>query len=80
MMDQRVYTMEDFLADERITCVKVGDTCSEAQHSDRMLSDDRPFHVLPSHCFHFLLQPSVLGFSDSQKHSIVLPCECRLVL
>ena len=61
MMDQRVYTMEDFLADGRTTCVQEGDTCSDAQHFDRMLSD-MPFHVSP-----FSLQPSVCAFSDSTK-------------
>ena len=47
MMDQRVYAMEDFLADGRTTCVQVGDTCSDPQHFDRMLSD-RTLPVSPS--------------------------------
>ena len=64
MMDQRVYTMEDFLADGRTTCVQEGDTCSDAQHFDRMLSD-RPFPVSP-----FSLKPlktELCVFSDGTK-------------
>ena len=63
-MDQRVYAMEDFLADGRTTCVQVGDTCSDPQHFDRMLSD-RPFPVSP-----FSLQPlktELCVFSDGTK-------------
>ena len=62
MMDQRVYAMEEFLADGCTTCVQVGDTCSDPQHFDRMLSD-RPFPVSQSS-----LQPlktRLCVFSDS---------------
>ena len=45
----------------RTTCLQVGDTCSDPQHFDRMLSD-RPFPVPP-----FSLQPSVCVFGDSTK-------------
>ena len=74
MMDQRVYTMEDFLADGRTTCVQEGDTCSDAQHFDRMLSD-MPFHVSP-----FSLQPSVCVFSDTKAQChVAVPMSFGLV-
>ena len=48
----------------RTTCLQVGDTCSDPQHFDRMLSD-RPFPVSP-----FSLQPlktELCVFSDGTK-------------